>query len=358
MRSAYYVFKLFNNIKIDSTLLLRTIGFIIGVCLFLINNPSYKKIKGRWQHCLKERKHLSWYEYLSCLLIYGVSPEEYVCYDFHNLNDRGKREYVTEFSREAIYKKCNKLSFTHFFTNKFETYTKFKPFYHREAFLLNKQTLPLDLTSFITRHEIFVCKPLKASLGKGVTIIDVKDYNDLEEVKNHLLNLTSNNAEYILEELIVQTPDIEVFHPQSVNTIRIPAFNTKEGVIIQGAFFRCGKGHNIVDNAGAGGILVAIDEKTGLLTTKGIDEKGNVYLKHPDSGVVFLGYQLPDWDSMLEMVTELMKIVPEIKYTGWDFAHTKNGWIVVEGNNKGQFVGQMPRQKGFVKDIEIILEKI
>ena len=291
-------------------------------------------------------------------MIYGVLPEEYVCYNYRNLNDRGKREYITDFSREAVYKKCNNRNFTHIFENKYETYCTFKPFYQRDAILLNNKTAKQELNNFITKHKRFICKPLLSALGRGVTIFDVKDFIDLESLTLHLLSLTTKNTEFILEELIKQTPDLSVFHPRSVNTIRVPAFSTNDGVVINGVFFRCGKGDSIVDNGGAGGILVAVDERTGVLTTKGMDEMGNVYLRHPDSGVLFPGYQLPDWNQLVEMVSELMKIVPEVKYTGWDLAHTENGWIVVEGNFRGQFVGQIPLQKGLNKQIKAILERM
>ena len=79
-------------------------------------------------------------------------------------------------------------------------------------------------------------------------------------------------------------------------------------------------------------------------------------MRHPDSGVFFPGYQLPDWEQALETVSACMQFVPEVKYTGWNLAHTQNGWVVVEGNLRGQFVGQMPLRKGCTKEIEAILE--
>ena len=37
------------------------------------------------------------------------------------------------------------------------------------------------------------------------------------------------------------------------------------------------------------------------------------------------------------------------KYVGYDFALTENGWVLVEGNSLGQFVGQIAEQKGVKK---------
>ena len=48
------------------------------------------------------------------------------------------------------------------------------------------------------------------------------------------------------------------------------------------------------------------------------------------------------------MAIELARQIPSNRYAGWDLALTKNGWLMIEGNARGQFVGwQIPMQKGF-----------
>ena len=37
------------------------------------------------------------------------------------------------------------------------------------------------------------------------------------------------------------------------------------------------------------------------------------------------------------------------RYVGFDFALTQEGWVLVEGNSLGQFVGQIAEQKGVRK---------
>ena len=56
------------------------------------------------------------------------------------------------------------------------------------------------------------------------------------------------------------------------------------------------------------------------------------------------------------MLKECMMVIPSIHYVGWDLAHTENGWVIVEGNHTGQFVGQqMPLNKGCAREVEEIL---
>lgn len=53
----------------------------------------------------------------------------------------------------------------------------------------------------------------------------------------------------------------------------------------------------------------------------------------------------------MEMAIELARQIPSNRYAGWDLALTKNGWLMIEENARGQFVGwQIPMQKGFRKE--------
>ena len=96
----------------------------------------------------------------------------------------------------------------------------------------------------------------------------------------------------------------------------------------------------MIDNGGAGGFLAAIDEATGKIVTPGKTEFGEVIEVHPDTDIPLVGFQIPKWDELLELVKELPTVLPEQKYVGWDLALSETrGWVLVEGNSGGQFVG-------------------
>ena len=65
-------------------------------------------------------------------------------------------------------------------------------------------------------------------------------------------------------------------------------------------WMKVGRAGSFVDNSGSGGMGVAIDIETGKLNSSGKDENGNVFDKHPDTGLIFKGYELPDWESALD----------------------------------------------------------
>jgi hypothetical protein len=160
---------------------------------------------------------------------------------------------------------------------------------------------------------------------------------------------------FVMEELIRQGSEMAVLHPQSVNTVRITTLRVGDKINIIHPFFKVGRAGNIVDNAAQGGIFGVIDIDTGVVTSA-CDKHGNRYIRHPETGVQLIGFVIPKWEEALELSRELSKVVPEAIYVGWDLAYTEDGWVVVEGNSRAQFVCyQIAEQKGFRKELESML---
>ena len=85
----------------------------------------------------------------------------------------------------------------------------------------------------------------------------------------------------------------------------------------------------------------------------GVDEFGNTFLCHPDTGVPIPGMVMPDWDKAIAMIEEMMHVYPDIRFVGWDIAYTDQGWIVIEANDNGQFHGaQIPHHRGFMDQVK------
>lgn len=146
---------------------------------------------------------------------------------------------------------------------------------------------------------------------------------------------------FIVEELIQAHDTIRALNPDSVNTVRVITYFDGEKTIIHDTFMKVGKKGSFVDNGGAGGIFVSVNPETGVFKSAGCDENGIVYEKHPDTGITFNGYQLPDWQQARALAMELSTQVPGLNYIGWDFTYTKKKkWVIVEGNAKTQFFGQ------------------
>lgn len=236
--------------------------------------------------------------------------------------------------------------------DKFFVYDKMKLYFKRDACMIKDASDKGSFMEFVSKHSRFIAKPNSGSFGADTKIWNLNE-KDPESVFNVLIASKSN---WILEELIEQVPEMAQFNPSSVNSVRIPTFKSKEGYKIFGTFMRMGRKGSVVDNAGAGGIFVRIDEETGQIISDGHTEHGEVYVEHPDSHVTFRGFQIPRWEELRELAVKCHKEIPEHKYVGWDFALTKNGWVMLEGN-WGQFLcqqvsGQKPLKKQFISLIK------
>ena len=69
--------------------------------------------------------------------------------------------------------------------------------------------------------------------------------------------------------------------------------------------------------------------------------------KHPDSGVIIPGFEIPFFAEALELCKEASKLISKINILGWDIAITHSGPVMIEVNNFPGFrLYQRPIRKG------------
>lgn len=221
--------------------------------------------------------------------------------------------------------------------DKMKTYEVFRDYFKREVIQIKSEADFEAFSQFVSSHDHYMVKPVAASRGNGIRKETAPRTDD--EVRAAFKALLGAGP-CVLEELIDQDPLMAQLHPQSVNTIRYATYLDDEHVHTIACFIKIGRGESVIDNGGAGGFLAAIDEATGKIITPGRTEFGEVIEVHPDTGIPLVGFQIPKWDELLELVKELPTVLPEQKYVGWDLALSETkGWVLVEGNSGGQFVG-------------------
>lgn len=294
-----------------------------------------------------------------CLFQHGAAYDEYFYFGFNeNKDDTYRRSFITDSIRFKYFAKMNLYRNLKLFDNKQETYEAYGKYYQRDLLCLAPPPAEGALADFIDKHPVFIAKPMDLSCGNGIEMIDSKEYKDIKTLYDYLYS----TKHYILEELIKQSAIMAQLHPHSVNTVRIatiligtPGHYHAE---VFHPFLKVGQHGSLVDNGGAGGIIVKIDVESGVLGTDGYDEANKRYIYHPDTGITFKGFQLPEWENAIALVKELALITPSNRYTGWDLAHTDHGWVMVEGNARGQFVGQqMCDRVGKRAEMEDIIKK-
>ena len=138
-------------------------------------------------------------------------------------------------------------------------------------------------------------------------------------------------------------------NPSSVNTIRVLTF---KGEVIACAL-RIGGDDAVVDNLHSNGVCAHLDRNEGVIDALCIDNKLNKYLKHPRTGKLLVGFQVPNWEILIARVKEAATVVPEVEYIGWDVAVLDDDVAIIEGNHDpGHDVVQMIAQTGLWEKIK------
>lgn len=291
-----------------------------------------------------------------CFFAYGFQPDEYVFYHLKDKNMKERKSYISDLERVIYITQMNDVCDRMLFHDKAKTYEYFRKYYKRDAVRVETKKDYRTFASFVEKHPVFVEKRLDLSRGNGIKLVDI---SQIEIPVDKYFEQLIGNGKYILEEKIFQSKKMAQLNETSVNTVRCIVIQTRYGVIIPYAFLKVGRKGSFVDNGGKGGILVDINEKNGVLNSEGMDETGKRYNIHPDNGTKFEGFQLPDWQALLELCEVITPLAPSFKTIGWDFAHTDKGWVVVEGNHFGQLVGpQITKGHGIKEEYLNIMKNV
>ncbi len=286
------------------------------------------------------------------MLLHLITPDEYFLYGFGDKTEAEKDAFVGDMERTVL---CSRMYNSNpagfIYMDKMATYRHFMPYFKREVIEVTGECDFEAYCGFVDRHATYMVKPSGSSRGKGIR----KETVGLKAGERRLaFRKMLSSAPCVVEELIDQGVEMAALHPQSVNTIRYATYYDGEAISVICCFVKIGRGASVVDNGGAGGFLAAVDEETGKVISPGRTELGEVIDVHPDTGVEIVGYQIPAWKELRSIVEELVRVLPEQKYVGWDLAWSgTKGWVLVEGNSGGQFVGpQISKREGIGPVVE------
>ena len=205
------------------------------------------------------------------------------------------------------------------------------------GFLLDEQYNKISMQEAkekILQHIEVICKPSQES-GSGRGIFFLSQSNT--DMVNDFLSLREYDN-YVVQELVIQHPDLAKIHKDSLNCIRICSILFEDGVYILSSVLRMGFGKSKVDNATAkgnsdfDGTSCGIDENGKLKKYAYGYYKGERMEKHPD-GVVFEGYPIPSFDKAVALVKECHPRIPNFRLVSWDVAIDYDGNpVLIEAN--------------------------
>lgn len=281
--------------------------------------------------------------------------DEYFMFHFYDKTNEERRKYISCRERISYCERMNNIKNMIIFDDKALSYKVFKKYYKRDLVGVFSENDETSFKNFISKHERFIVKPYDGAGGYGIIIVNGDKCNPKKQLMELL---TKYKKGFVIEELIDQSKELSQLHPESVNTLRIPTVVFKDRIEIIHPVLRVGRGGNIVDNSHSGGISCGIDIDTGIIISAA-DANGYQYETHPDTGVRLIGFSVPDWEQAKCLAMELACVLPDNKYTGWDLAHTNDGWVMQEGNDRGDFdIFQLTSNAGFRNEIEQIVNEL
>lgn len=297
---------------------------------------------------------------------YGVSFDEYYYYRFAEKTHEEKLQYMTYRFRMLYGQHLNERDMAHLLMNKYETYSFFKKEYGRDVILCKSESDYSSFCDFCSKHPEFVVKPTDMGGGRGVHKSSVvgmsqsemrKYYNSLlrEGIENRNRYLKGREQSVVLEELIEQDEEIGVYNTQSIQGVRVNTINLDGKVVIYEPWLKVGRGGNFLTSAVFGTMVAGIDECTGIVNSAGFTESGEIWDRHPDNNIEIKGFRIPKWDKLIELAKECALKMPFFRYIAWDFALSKNGWCIMEGNYCGDFMWQLFRERGMKKEFEELI---
>jgi len=277
----------------------------------------------------------------------GACMDDYMLLRFYDLKKPARKNFILEDECVAtLPDKYNRKDKRHLLDNKYDFNNFFKMYLGRDFIVVNENTPLDDFLTFCKGKQNVIVKPLDSWCGQGI-------YKTSVDNPETLLNDIKKEGQYLVEEIVEQDGRLSALNSDAVNTIRLLSLVDNDGnVSVPLAAFRIGRKGYCTDNFHNHGLVAALDAKMGIVMTTARDMDGNQYLTHPDSGAKIIGFEIPNWQQVLDTVKKCALMVPELRYIGWDVAIGANGVpLLIEGNsNSGVDVFQVSMQKG-VRDI-------
>ncbi|MBP3196486.1 MAG: hypothetical protein J6N21_05725 [Butyrivibrio sp.] len=238
--------------------------------------------------------------------------------------------------------------------HKYKTFEKFKEYFCRDVIEIKKEDYFEKFINFVNNHPKFIVKPDNLGLGMGIHIVDTQNEdkkvlfdNFLNEINENKAKSEEDESSIVLEELIVQDEAFERLYPKAVNIVRLTTIMIDGTPQYLDAWLRVGMGGYDITAANLAELYCGVDINTGVVATDGYTELYGSYERYPDTNIQFKGYQLPKWDDLLRVTAEMAHILPSVRYIGWDMTLTDKGWVLVEGNENGEFLGQLVFDKPY-----------
>ena len=297
------------------------------------------------------------FDMLRCAVKYNAGYMDYKIAQMYKLNDKQRATVITRGKSNEIVRRMNNKEYWHFFDDKAEFNETFKKWIPRKWLRIDDNTDPEALSALCRNRDALIGKPIEGSSGQGIQKYLPEDW---KKGPDSFLDRLKQDGIGILEEIVIQHPQMASLCPTSVNTCRIATLlgDKQQGIVY--AFLRIGNG-KVMDNVDCGGMASRIDLDTGRLLTVGADKQGNTFIKHPMTNTSIVGFTIPFWKEAKQICMEAAQMIPEMRFVAWDVAITEKGPTFIEGNSFPshaipQFAAHYPDGIGIMPEFEKFID--
>lgn len=170
----------------------------------------------------------------------------------------------------------------------------------------------------IQEQDYIIKKSIDSGGGKGVRFITKEDRKDLSSIISEF----GNN--FVIQEIITGSPDLEKFNPSSLNTLRISTLLLNGEISLCACVLRVGAEGKILDNLQQGGSMIGINTDNGNLMRNGLTMNGTKEVEK--NGYKFEDFQIPNFNKVVELAFEGHRRIAPCSFASWDFALDNNNY--------------------------------
>lgn len=321
---------------------------------YYLKNTDFRQIKSfiRYSSTKTGRSKIGIViDMVSSVFKYNISLKDYFCFRFFELSNEARKDWAGTGYMYRYQLHMNPKGAREVLQDKIRFLNYFKPVIKRSFYSLKElEADTLKIGQMLENYlGLLVLKGSHGQVGAEVKIIQCKEYT----ISSLVAYMKRHNYDMI-EEYVVQHPELMALSPTGLNTVRIITQLHDGSVDFLGARLRISV-NSTVDNMAAGNLAAPIDLATGIVNGPGVysDITKEDQSAHPVTGKSIVGFVIPFWNEVIELAKKAANAVPYNKSVGWDIAITANGPELIEGNhNWCKLLWQLPVKQGLKSALE------
>lgn len=262
-----------------------------------------------------------------CMFTYEIGYLDYLTFGFAYIKADKRKTFMTMSDNISLTRRMNQREAYDIFDNKLVFYDRFRAYLKRDYVDIRDGIDAFE--AFCRGKELVFAKIPVSYGGKGVRKVRLSDC-DLNTLYQELMN----DEMYLVEDAIIQHPEMNKLCQRSVNTVRIVTVVSEKGnPNLVYSLIRIGSGDNDVDNVSSGGMYTLLSSEGEITHPAFCDMNVTYYETHPATGLKLIGFRVPYFREAVEFCKKAALEEPRMRYIGWDVAITPDGPLLVEGNN-------------------------